>query len=110
MKYSIMILMLLFVANNSNAVTAEEYMASLANEERITYVIASAEMAISIYLNIGDKDKATCIRDWLQDQPDEVMENMNRYLSNPDNAKYPAAGVIRLIFEQQCAIDLNQDK
>ena len=105
MKCPVLTIGLILAAHQSHAVTAQEYMTELANEERVTYVMASAEMAMSIYIDSGSKDKATCIRDWLVNDPSDVMATINRFMSNPDNGKYTAAGIIRILFERQCTPD-----
>ena len=106
MKNIILVSILLLAATNSHAVTADEFINYLDENERTAYVMASAEMAISVYINIGSKDKAACIREWLVNSPDNVMDQINEFLSNPLNSKYPAASVIRILFERVCSPDL----
>ena len=109
MKYTILTLALLLVAHNTHAVTAHEYTEELSAGERVAYALASAEMAISMHMNSQAEAKATCVRNWMVNTPEDMMDTIGRYLANPDNGKFSAAGVIRLVFERHCAADLQPE-
>lgn len=105
MKQALLVITLLLTAQNSHATTASEFSQKFTNGEQVAYVLASAEMAISIYKRTEHLQTADCIRTWLVDTPEEMMHAIDAYLTNPDNAKYSAAGIIRLLFDQYCASD-----
>jgi hypothetical protein len=101
-RYAAALLALALSASSAAALTGEDLMTKMGEDERNGYLTGAVEMAAFIAHQQGDPERLSCIMDWFfggGSGPEEIVQALNHF---KDRQAHP---VLFVLMNRTCAAD-----